>query len=546
MQHAENYHLVDLTVSNEQLQRKKLLLLFGAFTTALMTTGCGGGNSSNDTIAPKIDTGNSVGAVIADVQNKCASLLGQSIEGAVISHASFKPASGDIPDHCEILGQMPQELNFKMKLPARWNEGTVFIGGGGFDGNVNGDMYSPKILERGYTTISTNHGHEASASFAEGEFALDNEKLNEYAHLAVPRVLQPARAVMRIMYGEQKTASSKIVYEGCSGGGRQALIEAQRYPNLFDGIIARAPANAYVPQFLHYQKVMKQLDQTGAALSFAKIKTLHGAVLKQCDSLDGLKDDIISRPDLCGFNVDTLRCTGAESDSCLTDPQIQSAKTIYSPTDVGAGKFSWPGFPFGIELAYPDTDPFSWQTVGGPAFKGLNDGFMKYFVTRDPLINPSLVDPNQYIERLETLSTLIDAVDPDLNAFSSKGGKLILWHGLSDSLITANNTISYYNKVVATAGGKAAADNFVQFYTAPGVEHCAAGSGADLVDFIGPMFDWINKATPPSSQYIVATQSNPEPGKAAVKRPLCLYPQYPKYNGTGDPTLDTSFSCTNP
>jgi feruloyl esterase len=439
---------------------------------------------------------------------------------------------------------MPQELNFKLNLPVEWNNGTVFIGGGGFDGNVNGDAYSPDILERGYSTISTNHGHDGTPD--QGNFALNNEMLNEYAELAVPRVLAPAKAIMRMFYGDQMVAKSKMVYEGCSGGGRQALLQAQRYPNLFDGIIARAPANTFVSQFLYYQNIVNKFNQPGGNLDLGKLALLRDAVLQQCDGLDGLKDNIVSRPDLCNFNIDSLRCTGAETSSCLTGPQIESAKSFYTSTSVAGGKFTWPGFPFGIEVADPPDNPNSWQTLAGPTMQALNDGFIKYFVTRDPNANPATVDLSQYTERLDYLASLINATNPDLSTFAAKGGKLILWHGLSDPLITFNNTVDYYNKLVMNAGGQAKADQFVQFFTAPGVQHCLGGEGADTVDLLGPMFDWLNKGTSPSSQKIVAAQSTPRPGAKPIKRPLCKYPSYAKYNGTGDPSLDTSFTCTSP
>ena len=171
-------------------------------------------------------------------------------------------------------------------------------------------------------------------------------------------------------------------------------------------------------------------------------------------------------------------------------------------------------------------------------------------VTQNPSADWLAVDPAQYTNRLALLSGQIDAVNPDLSRFKASGGKLILWTGLTDWLITANNATDYYQKVVTASGGQATADEFVEYFTAPGVSHCSNavgnGQGADTVNLLGPMFDWIEKGVKPSSTGIVATQSNPLTGQTAKQRPLCKFPQYAKYNGTGDANAAASFSCVTP
>lgn len=506
--------------------------------TTLSLAGCGGGSS-----APS--------APVQSAEAACTQLQGQTFEGAIVTKAQFSPTAGTMPENCLIRGEMPQDLAFEVRMPTVWNHRTVFMGGGGFDGVITSSAYSPGVAERGYATIATNHGHTAVPPFGDGSFALNTEMLNEYAYLAVPRVLAPAKAIMRSHLGSAEVASAKMVYEGCSGGGRQGLIQAQRFPDAFDGVISRAPANAYTPQFLYYQKVMKQLAKPGSGLTKAKVQTLANAVMGQCDGLDGLKDNVIGRPDLCTVNLSALRCTGAESDSCLTDAQLESAKTMYEPTSVVGGRYTWPGFPFGGETA----DPAHLQGWGGFGQMQLGGDFMKYFVAQSATADPSQIDPTQYTSRLDYLSGLIDAVNPDLSQFTARGGKLLLWHGLTDWLITPHNTTDYYNKVVASAGGQAAAEQFVEYYQAPGVDHCSnafagtrigVGQGADAVDLVGPMFDWIEKGVKPSSKKIVATDSLAAPGTKAMQRPLCKYPQYAKYNGSGDPNAESSFTCTAP
>jgi feruloyl esterase len=504
--------------------------------TAVILAGCGGGDDDDAPQAPQ-----------ASAESLCNAYLGRSIEGAVITVANLVAATATAPEYCVVRGEMPQDLDFEVRMPTTWNKRTLFLGGGGFDGalsNPDALQFSPGIAQAGYAFVSTNHGHDSNVTPG-ATFALDPQMLAEYAHLAVPRVMAPAKAILAERYGRDFTGT-KTVYEGCSGGGRQGLIQAQRYPDLFDGIISRAPANAYTPQFLYYQKLRKALAQPGAALSAAKIQTIDNATMAKCDALDGLADKMIGRPEACTFDPAELACTGAETDSCLTPAQVESARTFYAPTSVANGRYTWPGFPVGGEAGV-----LGWG-FGGPT--ALGSGYINYMVTQNPSLDWLQVDPAAYTSRIDQLVTLIDAVDPDLSRFKASGGKLILWTGLNDWLITANNATAYYQSVVQKMGGQAAADEFVEYYTSPSVQHCAGGTGADRMDFVGPIFDWIEKGIKPSTNVIVATQEEfnffgqPQrpAGAPAPSRPVCEYPKYPKYNGSGDPNAAASFTCTAP
>ena len=509
-----------------------------AFMAAVVLAGCGGGGGGDPAPAP---------ATQASAESLCNAYLGRSIEGAVITMANLVVATATVPEFCLVKGEMPQDLDFEVRLPTTWNKRTVFLGGGGFDGSLSSDPnalhFSPGMSQAGYATISTNHGHNA-ATTPGATFALDPQMLAEYAHLAVPRVLAPVKAVLRERYGDAFNGT-KMVYEGCSGGGRQALIQAQRYPDLFDGVISRAPANAYTPQFLYYQKLRKALAQPGAALSAAKIQAIDNATMAKCDALDGLKDNMIGRPGACTFDPVELACTGAETDSCLTPAQVESARTFYAPTSVANGRYTWPGFPVGGEAGF-----LGWG-FAGPTI--LGSGYINFMVTQNPGLDWLQVDPAAYTSRIDQLVTLIDAVNPDLGRFKARGGKMILWTGLNDWLITANNATAYYQSVVQKSGGQAAADEFVEYYTAPSVQHCNGGTGADAVDLVGPIFDWIENGTKPSAKVIVATQAELNSfgqrqrpvGAPAPSRPLCQYPKYPKYVG-GDANAASSFVCTAP
>ena len=226
-----------------------------AAVAAAVVCGCGGSDSAAPAApAPQVSA-----------QSLCNGFLGRTFEGAVVTKAQVVPTAANVPEYCFVRGEMPQQLAFEMRLPTTWNKRTVFLGGGGFDGSTTPPgPFSPSVYPSGYATISTNHGHDG-ATTPGATFALDPGMLADYAYLAVPRVLAPAKAILGERFGIGFTGT-KMVYEGCSGGGRQGLIEAQRYPDLFDGVISRAPANSYTGQFLWYQKLAKQLAQPGAAL----------------------------------------------------------------------------------------------------------------------------------------------------------------------------------------------------------------------------------------------------------------------------------------
>jgi len=501
---------------------------------AAILAGCGGGDDAPPAAA----------APQATAQDLCNGLLGREFEGAVVTKATLVAAAGTTPEYCLVRGEMPEDLDFEVRMPTTWNKRTVFIGGGGFDGSITTSAFSPGVAQAGYATIATNHGHNADVTPG-ATFALDQGMLQDYAYLAVPRVLASAKAILRGRYGSDFD-TTKFVYEGCSGGGRQGLIEAQRYPELFDGVISRAPANAYTPQFLWYQKVQKALAQPGAALSAAKYQAIDNATTAKCDALDGVADHIITRPDLCTFDPAELACTGAETNSCLTPAQIQSARTLYAPTDVANGRYKWTGF-------WPGGEAAGGLSAAAESFRvSLGQGYIQYMVAQNPSVDWLQLDPAAYTSRIDQLVTMIDAVNPDLSRFKAHGGKLILWHGLSDWLISPQNTIQYYNSVVQQSGGQAQADEFVEFYTAPSVQHCLnsfpgtgpVAGGADLVDLVTPMFAWLEKGIKPSTARIVAKQT--AAGTPGGTRPLCKYPAYPKYNGSGDINADSSYTCTAP
>lgn len=475
-------------------------------------------------------------------EERCRAFVGRSFEGAIVTQATLVPAAAASPEYCRIHGEMPRDLEFEIHMPTQWNHRTIFMGGGGFDGTITDASFHAAHFgphdAGNYATIATNHGHGGGNQF-DGSFALDAQMLKDYAYLAVPRVLASAKMILRERYGAT-FQTAKLVYEGCSNGGRQGLVQAQRYPDLFDGVIARAPANDYTSIFLTFYKNALQMARPGALLSPAKVQLIGAAAMAKCDALDGLKDGIIGRPEACTFDPKELACAGAEGASCLTPAQVESARAMYAPATFANGRYKLPGFPVGGE------SPRSWLLATGQYMNPLMDGYARYMVAQDPNSDPLKLDMAKYTARIDQLSLMLDAANPDLSAFHAHGGKLLLWAGLSDWLISADHTTDYYRNVVAKSGGQSAADDFVEYYTAPGVQHCAGGTGADVADLDTPMFDWLEKGVKPSASPIIARRfETPVGGAEPLSRPLCQFPRYPKYTG-GNPNRAESFVCAMP
>ncbi|HEX5748207.1 MAG TPA: tannase/feruloyl esterase family alpha/beta hydrolase [Archangium sp.] len=472
-------------------------------------------------------------------RSRCETFRGRTLQQARITGAELVAASSPLPEYCKVTGTLPPSLDFEVRLPSVWNEKTVYAGGGGFDGFIpDTGVYTVN----GYATIGSNGGH--TGDVLDASFALDAQKLDDFASLSIHRVLPIAKAIIQERYGK---GAAKTWFEGCSNGGREALIEAQRWPEDFDGIIARAPAYNFVELLIAFNRNTRQLMKPGASLSAGKLQVLGKAVLDACDAKDGVADGIISHPSACAFDPSVLRCTGAEREDCLTAEQEASVRTIYSPTVLDGATIN-AGWPPGGEA-----DPEGWAgwlTGNGNATLSagglFGSGMIKYFITRDPNFDPLTFDPNAWLPRINEMSALVSANNPDLGRFQARGGKLILWHGGTDAAISLNGTTTYYENVVQAAGGQAAADTFVEYFPAPGVNHCFGGAGADTVDLLTALENWVEKGVAPSQAKLVATKLNPQTGQSVLSRPLCKYPRHPRYKGSGDVNSADSFTCVEP
>ncbi|MCY1075678.1 tannase/feruloyl esterase family alpha/beta hydrolase [Archangium lansingense] len=468
----------------------------------------------------------------------CEGLRARTVEGATLTGSTLVAATSALPEYCELKGMLPPSLHFEVRLPTAWNGRTVYNGGGGYDGFIiPGDEY----IARGYASVASDGGH--TGGVLEGSFAADPAKLDDFAFLSVHRVLPVARALIREHYGRDAT---KTWFEGCSNGGREGLSSAQRWPEDFDGIIVHAPAYDFVEMMLAFNHHTQRLVQPGAMASPAQLANLGRALLAACDAKDGLADGIISHPTACPFDPAVVQCQGAGGNDCLTPAQVASARALAAPY-VLDGKTLHRGWGPGDAV-----DPGGWSPwlsedgkLEHSAGHLFSQDLIRYFITQDPSFDALSFKPSEWRARIDAVTALVSANDTDLSRFRARGGKLILRHGGSDGIITQRGTDAYYEALVRAAGGQEAADTFVEYFPAPGVNHCSGGAGPSQVDLLSALEGWVERGVPPSQTKLVAHKRSAT-GESVLSRPVCKYPRYPRYTGSGDETRAESFTCVEP
>ena len=480
-----------------------------------------------------------------------------------VAAGAFKPASGsdapykDLPAFCRVAGVISptadSEIKFEVWMPSsNWNGKFQGIGNGGFAGSISYEGLLSAVA-RGYATASTDTGHGGrDATWALGH----PEKIVDYGHRAIHEMTEKAKMVIKAFYDKGPTRS---YFASCSNGGRQALMEAQRYPNDYDGIIAGAPANAFTHILTGFAWNMQMMSDPANYIPAKKLKAIEAAVLAACDSRDGVTDGVLDDPTKCGFDPAVLLCKGPESDECLTEKQISVLKKIYAGPRNSKGELIIPGFTPGGE-----TGPGGWTgwITGGAAPAGA----AQFFFSTQAFKNMVYNDPNWDLKSFdlerdsklanEKLGNILNATNPDLKAFSERGGKLIIYHGWNDAALPPVNTINYFHSVVAKMGERRAG-TFVRLFMAPGVQHCNSGPGPDVFgqmvlsktgsdaqhDMTVALEKWVEEGIAPET--IIATKRQPGGPQAAAARtrPLCAYPKVARYKGTGSTDDAANFTC---
>lgn len=502
-----------------------------------------------------------------------AARIGLATRGARVTSARWMVASPEsehpTPDYCRILGAIAPidpkapEIRFELDLPAHWNGKALMLGGGGFDGFIP-DTSGPLLgepapttappLMRGYATFGGDSGHQAAnknlpTPAVDGAFALNDEALQNYAGDALKKTRDAAVALIARRYGRRP---ARTYFAGGSNGGREALVAVHRWPADFDGAIAAYPFWRAGTNALAFGVVSRAMAAAGAYPDPAKRMLVQRAAVAACDSLDGLKDGLVANVEACRFDPATLRCPGGgdSGDDCLSDAQIAALKTYASP-------FTFSFRPRATDRIYPGFTVLAGAEIGDAAQLGTAapsfpprpamplaahfwDQMARYAIARDPAFNSLSLDPQHpgpYAKRLERVVELLDAKPGGLSAFYERGGKLILYHGLADPLVSYRSTADYWRGLQAEMGDKAV-QRFSRFYVAPGFGH-GAGAFLPVWDPLSVLEAWRERGSAPGR--IVATDASE--GGAGRSRPLCPYPAWPRYNGRGDPRLAASFSC---
>jgi len=433
--------------------------------------------------------------------------------------------------HCRVEGTIGTEIHFRLLLPDAWNHKFLMGGGGGFVGTI--DNQAQTAVNLGFATVGTDTGHRGGVTDA--SWAKDNlERQLNFGYLAVHRTAEAAKAIIHSYYD---APSEKNYFSGCSNGGRQALMEAQRFPDDFDGIVAGAPAYDFVgvaAQFVKdIQAAFPDSKVNTPLFTPATLKSVEAQILEKCDAIDGVKDGLMEDPRKCTANVDAL--TG------LTPPQRDALKKIYGATGRDGSVYTaqpvgGEGDPTGWPLWITGGGPLT--TPQGPSLRyGFGTQFFKYFVFDDPAWDYTKYDVSAARKDGARAATFMSATDAKLDAFKAGNHRLILWHGWSDPALTALASAKYYEQ--AEAGDPKIRDTFRMFMM-PGVLHCGGGPGPDSADWTSAIVDWVEKGKAPDR--IVAKKLAAD-GSVTRSRPVCPYPQHAVYSGSGSTDDEKSFSC---
>jgi hypothetical protein len=483
----------------------------------------------------------------------CDSLSTFKSDGVTTIQSRVVAATADTPAHCRVVGVIAPEIAFEVSLPDRWNRRFYMTGNGGLagdalDGPTNADRTAG--LSNGFVHARTNTGHD-SRKEASGTFVLSNpQKAIDYAYRAVHVTAELAKKIAADYYAQPVQYS---YWNSCSNGGRQGLLEAQRYPDDFDGIVANAPwvdQTGFTIGAMWNQKAMTQ-----APLTPAKMVLVAQKVMDKCDAIDGLKDGLIDDPRACRFDAvrDVPACAvGSDTADCLTAAQAATVNAVYTGPS-GKGKALMSGFMPGSEAvntAANGTTQSGWvgaivpaQPGAKPADFNLAEGVMRYLILNPPQPEYDAItfDYNTDVAALvERWSKLADAKETDLSKFRRSGGKLIMTYGWADQILQPMMGVNYYEALVAKNGRNTG--DFARLFMVPGMAHCAGGVGPDQNDAVTAVIDWVEKGKAPDS----LLASKIVKGAVVRTRPLCPYPQVARYKGQGSIDEAANFSCVAP
>jgi feruloyl esterase len=455
-----------------------------------------------------------------------------------IDAATLVPARNGVPEFCLVQGQILPEIRFEVSLPVSWNRRLYMFGNGG----LAGESFSVPVriqrrdaaLTKGFAVTATNTGHDAAREPG-ASFAQSPQKLIDFAYRAVHVTAVTAKSIARSYYDAAPTRS---YFNGCSEGGRQGFVEAQRFPDDFDGLALGAAVIDFTGNFLDG----RHRAIAAEALTREKVKLAADAVYAKCDAVDGLKDGLIDDPRRCQFNpaTDVPRCSAGGGVNCLTDADVKAFEAIYRGVVMASGAVVHPGLPVAAEPGWE-----GWQIPAAngqpPSKRQFSQSFFKYMMTPGTEVDWRSFDVDRDIDKVKNIGALLNAVDPDLRRFRARSGRIIQAWGFAEPALNPLTGINYYESVRTTMGA-AATDDFFKLYMVPGMFHCGGGPGPDEADLMTALVNWVERGIAPT-QIVARKRVN---GTVVRTRPLCPYPMVARYKGSGSIDDAANFACTNP
>ena len=453
---------------------------------------------------------------------------------------------------CRVVGVTKPAVRFEVWLPTEtWNGKFQLVGNGGTAGVISYAAMRTG-LTRGYAVASTDTGHVSSGSF-DSTWALGRPDLvADFGHRGTHVTAVNGKAITREFFGRKPAYS---YYVGCSKGGQQGLMEAQRYPEDFDGLIAGDPANNWTRFYAgaHLWYSMATLKDPESYIPASKTAILGNATRLACDAIDGIVDGVIDDPRKCKFDPTVLTCqAGQDSNTCYTPKQVQAIKDIWAGVKAPWGEVVHPPLVPGAE---DGAGGWAAWTTGSAPFNGLHwlaaDGFFKYMVFENAAYNPMTYNfGSDLLFSLAKVGPSLDAVDPDLRRLKHKGAKLIVYHGWSDPDISPLNSINYFEEVASfmrhhgdnAQDARDRVNDFFRLFMVPGMQHCSGGPGPNTFDMLTALENWVEKGEAP--ERVIA--SHLTAGVVDRTRPLCVYPRVAVYDGSGSTDDAANFTCQMP
>jgi len=504
----------------------------------------------------------------ARAETGCADLVHANLPGGQVDEARETPAGSPITlakgqpglpapmAFCRVKATLTptpdSNIHIEVWLPAKagWNGKLLGAGNGGYGGGLLSPFLTMRpALAKGYATAGTDMGHISQGDI-DASWALGHpEKIKDFGWRANHLTAEAAKALIATYYG---TEPAHAYFQGCSDGGREALMEAERFPGDYDGVIAGAPANAWTHLMTAF--AWDELATRGPGASSipdAKLAMIQAAALSQCSALDPLKDGYFDDPRACRFRPEALQCKAGDAATCLTAGEVAALRKIYQgPVDPKTHAQVFPGYTAGSE-AQPGTWSV-WITGAKGQHGRFATAFYKDMVFSDPIWSLAEFNLHKDLDRAHrTLAPVLDSDNPDLRAFAARGGKLILYHGWSDAAVPPQATIAYYGRVRAALGEKTA-QSMARLFMIPGMGHCLTGPGPNTFDTLAALEGWTERgAAPrsiPASKYgndLMAYLGMPA-GPALKSRPLCPYPQVARWSGKGSASEAANFACELP